>query len=107
MSKLIDALNRLQSLKDEEPVVLSNPSESVINTVSPPFPTPEACSALVLKKVSSKKPGEEEKPLFNMAVNDWLDVLQQEYLKNFVREGGGAIKFVVFPDHDSLAECPF
>ncbi len=105
MSKLIEALNRLQSLKDEEPVVLSNPSESVINTVSPPFPTPEACSAVVPKTVSSKNHGEEEKPLFNMAVNDWLDVLQQEYLKNFVREGGGAIKFAVFPDHDSLAEC--
>jgi len=105
MSKLIEALNRLQSLKDEEPVILSNSSESVINTVSSPSPTPKACSAVVPKKVSSKKPGEEEKPLFTMAVNDWLDVLQHEYLKNFVRGGGGAIKVAVFPDHDSLAEC--
>jgi len=105
MSKLIEALNRLQSMKDEESVVLSNSLKSVINTVSPPSPTPKACSAVVPKKVSSKNPGEEEKPLFNMAVNDWLGVLQQEYLKDFVRGGGGAIKVAVFSEHDSLAEC--
>ncbi|MFB3040669.1 MAG: hypothetical protein ACE1ZS_02535, partial [Candidatus Poribacteria bacterium] len=57
------------------------------------------------QKVSSKKPGEEERPRFDMAAKDWLGVLEQEYLKNFVREGGGAIKVAVFPDHDSLAEC--
>jgi molybdopterin-guanine dinucleotide biosynthesis protein A len=40
-----------------------------------------------------------------MAANDWLGVLQQEYLKNFIREGGGAIKVGVFPDQGSLQGC--
>lgn len=105
MSNLIDELNRLQSLTEEEPVVISHPPESVTERVAPLLPTPEACSVVVRKKVSSKKPGEEELPLFNMSAKDWLGVLEQEYLKTFVREGGGAIKVAVFPDQDSLADC--
>ena len=105
MSNLIEALNRLQSLKEEEPVVISHPPESVVEIGAPLLSTSEACSAVVPKQVSLKKPGEVEPPLFNMAAKDWLGVLEQEYLKNFVREGGGAIKVGVFPDHDSLADC--
>lgn len=111
MSNLIEALNRLQSLTEKEPVVISHPPESDVETESfaeigtPLLSTPEPCSDVVPEKVSLKKPVEEEQPLFNMVAKDWLGVLEQEYLKNFIREGGGAIKVAVFPDHDSLADC--
>jgi len=105
MSKLIDALNRVQSLKDEDPVVISNSSDPISNTVSPPTSSPVNSSRVISKQSSTQKSADVEKPLFNMAANDWLDVLQQEYLKNFVREGGGAIKIGVFHDQDSLQSC--
>ena len=107
MSKLIDALNRVQSLKDEDPMVISNSSDSATNTVSPPTPSPVPSSRVISKKSATQRSDEDEveKPLFNMAANDWLGVLQQEYLKNFVREGGGAIKVAVFHDQDSLHGC--
>ena len=107
MSKLIDALNRVQSLKDEDPMVISNSLDSATNTVSPPTPSPVPSSRVISKKSATQKADEDEveKPLFNMAANDWLGVLQQEYLKNFVREGGGAIKVAVFHDQDSLHGC--
>ena len=30
-----------------------------------------------------------------MAIHDWLSVLRSEYLQNFIKNGGGAVKFVV------------
>ena len=105
MSKLIEALNRLQLLKDEDPLAIAHSSESVTNTASPPSPSSVASSTVVPKKLYARKPEEKERPLFNMAAIDWLGVLQQEYLRNFIREGGGAIKVAVFPDHDSLLGC--
>ena len=105
MSKLIDALNRVQSLKDEDPVVISNSSDPISSTVSPPTSSPVNSSRVISKQLSTQNSADVEKPLFNMAANDWLGVLQQEYLKNFVREGGGAIKVAVFHDQDSLQGC--
>jgi hypothetical protein len=102
MSKLIEALNRLQSLKDEDPLAAAHSSEPATDAVSPPSPISVARSTAVPKKSYARKPEEKERPLFNMAANDWLGVLQQEYLKNFIREGGGAIKVGVFPDQGSL-----
>ncbi|MDH5773718.1 MAG: DUF2791 family P-loop domain-containing protein, partial [Nitrospirota bacterium] len=104
MSKLIDALNRLQSLKNEAPLDLSNPYLVPPQTVSPLSPVSSTGAVADLKKASVRKVKEDERPLFSMAAKDWLGVVQQEYLKNFVREGGGAIKFAVFPDPASLHE---
>ena len=105
MSKLIEALNRLQFLKDENPIVISKPSApmttSGLATSHGSLPT----SAVVQKKSFPRKSEEGERPLFNMATDDWLGVIQQEYLRNFVREGGGAIKVAVFPDDQSLQDC--
>ena len=105
MSKLIDALNRLQSFKDEGPLVIVNPSNPAALTVSPSSPNSGTCSTVATKKTSARKSVKEERPLFNMAAKDWLGVLHQDYLKNFVREGGGAIKVAVFPDQGSLQGC--
>jgi len=105
MSKLIDALNRLQSLKDEAPLATMNSSVSATPPVSENSPRPVADSTMVKKKTSVRKSGKEQGPLFNMAAKDWLGVLQQDYLHNFIREGGGAIKVAVFPDHVSMEGC--
>ena len=105
MSKLIDALNRLQSLKVEDPLIIANPSKPVANIVSPLSSSPATSSTGISKKTSERKSDEKKRLVFNMAAKDWLGVVQQDYLKNFIREGGGAIKFGVFPDHTSLQGC--
>ncbi len=105
MSKLIEALNRLQSLKDEPPVAISPSSELVTHMESPISSISVPHSAGISKKIKARKPKVPNGPLFNMAATDWLAILQQEYLKNFIREGGGAIKVAVFPDPESLQHC--
>lgn len=43
----------------------------------------------------------------SMPAHDWLSILRKEYLQDFVRNGGAAVKFVVPLDcleHDDLAE---
>jgi hypothetical protein len=43
----------------------------------------------------------------SMSANDWLSILRKEYLQDFVRNGGAAVKFVVPLDcleHDDLVE---
>ncbi len=106
MSQLIDALNRLQSLKDEAAPVTPNPSMAV-NPIAPSSPPPSVGTspAAVESKGSRRTPVKEDPPLFNMAAKDWLGILQHDYLGNFVREGGGAIKVAVFPDQDCLQGC--
>lgn len=105
MSKLIDALNRLQTLKDEAPLAIANPPGEVPPSVLRYSPNSGTRSSAVPKKTAGRKPQNPEAPLFNMAAKDWLGVVQQEYLKNFVRDGGGAIKVAVIPDQDSLQGC--
>ena len=105
MSNIIDALNRLQSLAEEPSRVLDNPLMPAPPIVAPSPPKPETPTPVDAKKPSAKKAAQEESPLFNMAAKDWLGVLQHDYLKNFVREGGGAVKVAVFPDPDSLHNC--
>ena len=78
MSKLIEALNRLQSLKDKDPLAIAHSSEPVTNTVSPPSPRSEAGSRVVTNKSYARRSEDKERPLFNMATDDWVGVLQQE-----------------------------
>jgi len=106
MSKLIEALNRLQYLKDPNHLVLQSPSLPMTKVASVPSSSGSVpATAVAQTTASSKKTEKEERLPFNMAANDWLTVIQQEYLKSFVREGGGAIKFAVFPDHEALQGC--
>ena len=105
MSNLIDALNRLQSLTDDPPLVIADSLAPESTAIPPSSSTSGKCSPVVTKKNLTKKYEEEERPLFNMAAKDWLSVLRHDYLTSFVREGGGAIKVGVFPDQGSLQEC--
>ena len=102
MSKLIEALNRLQSLKEEAP--LANTSEP-IRVFPPSSPNPATTAQKGTMKSSGRNPVRDEAPLFNMALETWVGTLQEEYLRSFVREGGGAIKIAVFPDEGSLHDC--
>ncbi len=74
MSKLIDALNRLQSFKDEGPIVIVNPSDPAALTVSPSSPNSGACSTVATKKTSARKSVEAERPLFNPEMNNAADL---------------------------------
>ena len=101
MSKLIEALNRLQSLKEEPLVKTSEP----LRVFTPSSPNPPTSPQGEWKKTSLKNPVKDEGAPFNMALETWVGMLQQEYLRNFVRAGGGAIKMAVFPDEESLQDC--
>ena len=83
MSKLIDALNRLQTL--ETNAVLSRQATPMISS-----------------KTAETKGNE---PLFNLVAEQWLTVLRKEYFQSFAREGGGAVKIAVFPGEKSLQDC--
>ncbi len=102
MSKLIEALNRLQSAKEEEsvsslPISLNGPQLAASKSTSPHQSD---------SKPSSKKNSPlENTPLFNLPLSEWLSILQSEYLASFVREGGGAVKVAVFPHEEALKAC--
>ena len=99
MSKLIEALNRLQSVKAEEfdsPSPLTEVQKAAQKTV----PSDQSRS-----KSLSKKHFSSEAPIFNLPLLDWLGILQNEYLANFIREGGGALKVAVFPHEESVTAC--
>lgn len=34
-------------------------------------------------------------------INDWLELLKAEYLRDFIRDGGAAVRFCVIPDEES------
>lgn len=36
-----------------------------------------------------------ERIVMNMSSQDWLAVIQKEYVQNYLRQGGSAVKFVV------------
>ncbi len=102
MSKLIEALNRLQTMKDPSPScnlqeVVSDPSEQPSTSTTEEKPSKTTSKATKAEKSDT--------PLFNMAAQDWLTILRQEYLKSFVREGGGVIKIGAFPDSQVLKDC--
>lgn len=102
MSKLIEALNRLQSVRTEEGLP-SSPSSSNVSGLaeSEGVQKPRSDS----KPSPKKKTHSEESPQFNLALREWLGILHHEYLGSFVREGGGAVKFAVFPGEDVLKTC--
>lgn len=102
MSKLIEALNRLQSVRTEEGV----PSSSLLLTDSRPDGLKGVQQHLPHLKPSPKNNiHSEEEPRFNLPLREWLGILHHEYLGTFVREGGGAVKFAVFPGEDVLKTC--
>ena len=102
MSKLIEALNRLQSGQSVEstsfPSSSLNPSQPLVTELVPPHLSES-------KSLSKKKASSAEIPLFNLPLRDWLTILQNEYLTSFIREGSGAVKVAVFPQEEVLKAC--
>lgn len=102
MSKLIEALNRLQSVREEECLSSLPSSLNVTQLPAPKFvPSHQSDS----KPSSKKNSPSGEAPLFNLPLSDWLSILQSEYLASFIREGGGAVKVAVFPHEEALKAC--
>jgi BREX system ATP-binding protein BrxC/D len=102
MSKLIEALNRLQSVRTEEGLPSS---PSFLNDSRPAEPECVQPHRPDSKPLPKQKIHSEESPRFNLALREWLGILHHEYLGSFVREGGGAVKFAVFPGEDILKTC--
>ncbi|MEJ2231769.1 MAG: hypothetical protein P8X46_11385 [Nitrospirales bacterium] len=102
MSKLIEALNRLQSGRADD---YNSPSSSSLMGPPPGASKPVPPHQTDSKPSSKKKSSTEEPPLFNLPLHDWLSILQNEYLASFVREGGGAVKVAVFPHEEALKTC--
>lgn len=102
MSKLIEALNRLQSVRTEEGLPPSPSSLNVSQPTEPECVQPHQSDA---KSSPKKKAHSEEGPQFNLALREWLSILHHEYLGSFVREGGGVVKFAVFPGEEVLKTC--
>ncbi|MGP0591863.1 BREX system ATP-binding domain-containing protein [Nitrospira sp. T9] len=102
MSKLIEALNRLQSVRTEEGLPSSH---SLLTDSRPDKPESVQQHRPDTKPSSKNNRHSEESPRFNLALGEWLGILHHEYLGSFVREGGGAVKFAVFPSEDGLKTC--
>ncbi len=108
MSKLIDALNRLQTLRsDDEPTELDSLQSSkdscqevMISTESTEV---ETSSEIQPDTQDQGRTEEDSAPAHSIEINQttWLEILRREYLQSYVRDGGGAVKFVVLPDADS------
>ncbi|MCA9471592.1 MAG: ATP-binding protein [Nitrospirales bacterium] len=105
MSNLINALNRLQSLRsDEDPSELDslqNPTENFqVAIVSSDMPvSPEALNLVAAGSDSQ----DTDSHALSVALHQetWLGIVRTEYLQGYVRDGGGSVKFVVLPDADS------
>ncbi|MGB0910335.1 MAG: hypothetical protein ACPGYT_08220, partial [Nitrospirales bacterium] len=101
MSKIIDALNRLQTLRaDDDPTDLDslqssteNFQEAIVSSESEVV----SDSQVVSEEASPSSPSVELHP------SAWLEILKIEYLQSYVRDGGGAVKFAVLPDTESQA----
>ncbi len=98
MSNLIDALNRLQSRQDPG---LSVPSVSVPpSQSSAPLPLSSAqadCGSQSVPQASTLSQA--------LSGNEWVKILEREYLHAFAREGGAAVKFGVCADDQVLKDC--
>ena len=104
MSKMIDALNRLQSIRSE-----SGSVETSGGTVSPAN-TQEPTGSAVAAQAPPVNKGLPQ-PSMNKGTRSphlssqfWFEIIQKEYLQSFVRHGGATIKFVVLPDEDESSK---
>ncbi len=104
MSKLIDALNRLQTLRsDDDPVELDS-LHSESENFQEAIVAGECESSTTVSPDDSvcNQGGHSGSPPFELGVSTWLEILRNEYIDGYVRDGGGAIKFAVLPDNNSL-----
>ena len=100
MSKMIDALNRLQSIRSESASV-----ETSEGTV-PPAPTQEPNVSAAAAQAPPNNKGLPQTSMTQgsrspqLSSQSWFEIIQKEYLQSFVRHGGATVKFVVLPDGD-------
>ncbi|GJL50962.1 MAG: hypothetical protein NPIRA01_21890 [Nitrospirales bacterium] len=105
MSKLIEALNRLQSLRSDDDLT------GLDSLQSPTDNFQEALVTAEVPEVAYEPPPVVAEPIHqgsghaavSMEINQkaWVEIVRREYLQGYVRDGGGTVKFVVLPDADS------
>jgi len=99
MSNLIDALNRLQNRAgyySGAATVASSSSHSHEPCASAPVPTGGDTQA---------RPSMPSTASHVLAADEWVNILEREYLHTFVREGGATVKFAVCADDRILKDC--
>ena len=100
MSNLIDALNRLQSLKGHDMNVQPVAPSSLDRQVVPVVPDSAQAGR------SSHAISQADFPVSKaMDGQEWAAILEREYLHAFIREGGAAVKFGVCADEQVLKDC--
>jgi len=107
MSKLIEALNRLQSLRSDDDLTGLDSLQSETENFQ------EALASAEVAETASELPPvpvegapthqDNGHAAISMEINQkaWIEIVQREYLQGYVRDGGGTVKFVVLPDDDS------
>ena len=98
MSNLIDALNRLQSLQGQDSGVSS---EITFPHHAQDSSSPESGRASMGSQIHESASSSSD--LLNSS--EWVGVLEREYLRAFVREGGAAVKFGVCEDEQVIKDC--
>ena len=104
MSNLINALNRLQSLRSDEgsselDSLQSQTENFQAAIVSSDMPVIQ--EAPNEAKEGEQRPAKTESLSVEIHQQTWLDIVRTEYLQSYVRDGGGSVKFVVLPDVES------
>ena len=97
MSKMIDALNRLQSMRSETDSV--EPSEATVSPQQGQAPSVSAPPQAVETKVHQPSINQGNRSP-QLSSQYWFEIVQKEYLQSFVRQGGATVKFVVLPEGD-------
>ena len=104
MSKMIEALNRLQSIRSESVSV-----ETSEGTVSPAHAqessaTVAAAQAQPIDKGLHQPSMNQGNRSPQLSSQFWFEIIQKEYLQSFVRHGGATVKFVVLPEGDDTTK---
>jgi len=110
MSAIVEALNRIQAARtvetsgDESPLALAEPvCDATVDSTETEssdlrdFFTPHVPNVNPIPPVSPEALGQE---MAELTMEQWLKVLQQEYVGSYLREGGSSIKFAISAGED-------
>jgi BREX system ATP-binding protein BrxC/D len=117
MSEIVEALNRIQAARAGEGAgieslqAVAEPIEESVIEVSQEHPsdlrdffTPtifNAQSPVLSTLVESSESKSMEPEFDQMLVEDWLHILQKEYVRSYIRDGGSAVKFAISSSEDA------
>jgi len=109
MSAIVEALNRIQGARagepssDQGPLAVVEPRNSLVEQPSEArssdlrdFFAPQPSESSSNRKPTTAVPSDlGEQEFTELTVDDWLQILRQEYVRSYLRDGGSAIKFAI------------